>query len=87
VAGIEKLESTGSDRLVSGILMRGRDIRLDVRLDHFAGPGDLYLFGSILDCFLGLYASINTYTRLTIKEVMKGGIYQWPERLGEHPLI
>ena len=67
--------------------MRGRDIRLDVRVDHFAGPGDLYLFGSVLDCFLGLYASINTYTRLSIKEVTKGDIYQWPERLGDRPLI
>jgi type VI secretion system protein ImpG len=87
VGGIENLESTGSDRLISGILMRGRDIRLDVRVDHFAGPGDLYLFGSVLDYFLGLYASINTYTRLSIKEVIKGDIYQWPERLGDHPLI
>ncbi|MDJ0816757.1 MAG: type VI secretion system baseplate subunit TssF [Desulfobacterales bacterium] len=87
VAGIENLESTSCDRLISGILMRGREIHLDMRQDHFAGLGDLFLFGSILDCFLGLYASINTYTRLTIKEVMKGDTYQWPERLGEHPLI
>jgi type VI secretion system protein ImpG len=87
VAGIENLETLGSDRIISGILMRGLDIRLDVRLDHFAGPGDLFLFGSILDCFLGLYASINTYTRFIIKEVSKGDIYQWPERLGDHPLI
>jgi type VI secretion system protein ImpG len=87
VAGIQNLESTASDRLISGIMMRGRDIRLDVRVDHFAGPGDLYLFGSILDSFLGLYASINTYTRLIMKEVLKGDIYQWPERLGDHPLI
>ncbi len=87
VAGIEQIESTGTDRLISGILMRGCDIHLEVRLDHFAGAGDMFLFGSVLDYFLGLYASINTYTRLTMKEVTKGDIYQWPERLGDRPLL
>ena len=87
VAGIENLESKGSDRLVSGILMRGRDILLDVRQDHFASQGDLFLFGSVLDHFLSSYASINTYTRLMIKELREGKVYQWPARLGDHPLI
>jgi type VI secretion system protein ImpG len=87
VAGIEDLDSKGSDRLVSGIVMRGRDIRLDVRQDHFASQGDLFLFGSVMDHFLSSYASINTYTRLMIKETREGEVYQWPARLGDHPLI
>ncbi|MBC2714118.1 MAG: type VI secretion system baseplate subunit TssF [Desulfobacteraceae bacterium] len=87
ISGIEKVETKGSDRLVSSIIMRGQDIVMKVRQDHFTGPGDLYLFGSIMDHFLGNYASINTYTRLSITETVKGDVYQWPARLGVHPLI
>jgi len=87
IAGIEGVETKGTQRLIAGIMMRGRNIRMTVRQDHFAGPGDLYLFGSILDHFLGNYASINTYTRLSIQEAIKGDLYQWPARIGAHPLI
>ena len=65
----------------------GREIRLNLRQDNFAGVGDLFLFGSVLDHFLGLYASLNTYTQLTVKEALKGEVYQWPPRIGVHPLI
>jgi type VI secretion system protein ImpG len=87
VAGIETIEEKGADRLVSGILMRGRDLHLNLRQDHFAGLGDLFLFGCILDSFMGSYASLNTYTRLVIKEVLKGDQFEWPARLGDRPLI
>lgn len=87
IAGIEHVETTGSERLVQGIMMRGRDIRLKIHQDHFAGPGDLFLFGCVMDHFLGNYASINTYTRLSIQEALKGDLYQWPARIGVHPLI
>ena len=87
VAGIQNIQSKGTDRLVSRVMMRGRDIRIEARHDHFASQGDLYLFGSILDHFLGSYASINTFTLLTLREVITGETYQWPARLGDHPLI
>ena len=47
----------------------------------------MYLFGCILDHFLGNYASLNHFTRLTVQEVEKGESYQWPARIGDHPLI
>ncbi len=51
-----------------------------VRQDHFAGPGDLYLFGCVIDRFLAEYASINSYTKLVMNEVLKAESYQWPIR-------
>lgn len=87
IAGIENVVAKASDRLVSGVIMRGQEIRLKLRQDHFAGPGDLFLFGCILDYFFGSYASINTYTDLLIEEVLGGDRYQWPARIGDHPLI
>jgi len=87
VSGIQSVESRGSDRLVSGVMMRGREIEIAARHDHFASSGDLFLFGEILDHFFGSYASMNTYTRLNLKELITGDVYQWPARLGDHPLI
>ncbi len=87
IAAIEGVESVSSNRLVSGILMRGQEIRLKAREDHFASPGDLFLFGCVLDYFLGGYATLNTFTRLLIEEVTRGERYQWPARIGDHPLI
>ncbi len=87
IAGLEKLETKPADRLVSGILMRGREIMLSARNDHFASQGDLYLFGCVLDYFLGAYASMNSFTILKLKEVLRGDLYQWPPRIGERPLI
>ncbi|MBR9982821.1 MAG: type VI secretion system baseplate subunit TssF [Desulfatitalea sp.] len=87
ISGIQAVRATPADRLVQRVVLRGRDIGLEVRQDHFAGPGDLFLFGSVLDHFFSLYASMNTYTRLSVKEVLKGEVYRWTARIGDHPLI
>ena len=87
IAGIEKVTSRAVDRLVDGVVIRGREIQMDIRKDHFIGPGDLFLFGTILDFFLGSYASINTFTQLIFKEVLQGDIYKWGTRIGDQPLI
>jgi len=87
IEGIEGLEARPCDRIVSGIMMRGQEIELKMRQEKFASQGDMYLFGSVLDHFLGNYASLNHFTRLTVQEVTKGDVYQWPARIGDHPLI
>ncbi|MSN26934.1 MAG: type VI secretion system baseplate subunit TssF [Geobacter sp.] len=86
IAGIEALEVRAGELLVDDIPMRGREIRIRIRQDHFAGAGDMYLFGSVLDRFLGRYASINSYTRLEFYETLRGGTWQWPTRLGSQTL-
>jgi type VI secretion system protein ImpG len=86
ISGIEALEVTAGEQLVEGIPLRGREIRMKVRQDHFAGPGDMYLFGCVLDHFLGRYASLNSYTRLVFYETLRGGTCQWPTRLGTQSL-
>jgi type VI secretion system protein ImpG len=86
IAGIESVKVTGGERRVGGTLLRGREIHLTVRLDHFAGPGDLYLFGCLLDRFFGCYSALNCYTRLELFDTVRGVSWQWPTRLGNRPL-
>ncbi|RNC71846.1 MAG: type VI secretion system baseplate subunit TssF [Desulfuromonadales bacterium] len=87
IDGIERVTTRQADRIVRGAPMRGIEIRIDMRGDHFAGPGDLFLFGAVLDEFLAGSATLNTFTRLTIRETVRGEEYQWPQRAGYQPLL
>ena len=80
ISGIEEIQVLPSECRVAGDILRGSEFRMEVRQDHFAGPGDLYLFGCVIDRFLAEYASINSYTKLVMGEVLKGERYQWPIR-------
>jgi len=82
ISGIEALEVTAGEEKVEGFTMTCRDFCVRLRQDHFAGPGDLNLFGCVLDHFLGGYAAINTCTRLTFQDTTRGEVYRWPMRLG-----
>jgi type VI secretion system protein ImpG len=87
VDGIEDIRVNPADRLVSGHMMRGQNIQLKLRQDHFASTGDMFLFGSILDHFLGVFASMNCFTQLKALDIIKGETYIWPPRIGETPLL
>ena len=86
ISGIEELYLATVEQMVAGLSMRGTEINIKLHQDHFAGPGDLYLFGCLLDHFLGCYASLNSCTRLIVHETSRGGKYQWPTRLGAQPM-
>jgi type VI secretion system protein ImpG len=83
VEGITDLRVQPARRLVSGVMMRGNEIRLKLRQDHFASTGDMFLFGSILDYFFAVYSSLNSFTRLLVEETLTGETYSWDPRIGE----
>lgn len=85
--GIAGMTSHPADRLVRGIPIRGLELELRLRGDHFAGAGDLFVFGSVLDEFLGGCPSLNTFTRLTVHEVTRGEEIEWQPRLGQTRLV
>ncbi|MBN1104060.1 MAG: type VI secretion system baseplate subunit TssF, partial [Deltaproteobacteria bacterium] len=87
VEGILDLKVKPVERVVSGRMMRGREIRMKLRQDYFASPGDLFLFGTVMDYFLAVYSSMNAFTRLFVEETITGETYEWPPRLGERFLI
>ncbi|WP_306548272.1 type VI secretion system baseplate subunit TssF [Desulfobulbus sp.] len=87
VAGIESVDIQSVNRLMQGIMARGIAITLHLKRENFAGIGDMYLFGSVLDRFLSWYSPINSFTSLTIREVSTGETYTWPARNRKHFLI
>ena len=66
--------------------VRGTDVEVTFDADKYVGTG-LYLFACVLECFLGLYTSINSSTRL-VAATRQGRRYDgWPPRAGEHRLL
>ncbi|OJB39296.1 type VI secretion protein ImpG [Burkholderia ubonensis] len=70
-------------KLVKGGLMRGVEITVTIDSTRFAGDGDLELFGAMLNRFLGLYATVNLYTKLVIVSQPTGRHLEWPDTKGE----
>jgi type VI secretion system protein ImpG len=75
------------EKIIKGILMRGVLLKITFDETHFAGTGDAYLFCSVLDAFLSLYTSINTFSQLESVNSKTGEHLQWPPRIGEKYLL
>ena len=86
IEGIQDFRVVPADRLIRGMIMRGQEIEMTARQDHFAGFGDLYLFGCVLDLFFGVYSSINTFISFKLKESLTGETIIWPTRMGDRLL-
>jgi len=87
VEGIVGMDLRAADRFVHGYLLRGQNIRVQLDRQGFTGEGDMFLFGSVLDVFLGNYAAINAYTRLTVDDTLRKEQFTWPIRLGDRILL
>ena len=83
IDGIEVVQSFAENLVVGPCsMLRGRRVRVGCRPDHFAGLGDLYLFGCVLEVFLADYAGINSFVQLEIEDLQSTRVYQWPPRTG-----
>ncbi len=88
IDGIQEVVASPETRLVGrGSILRGQQVRIRCRLDNFAGMGDMYLFGCVLDRFIADYAGINSYTRVELEDAFTGALFKWPPRLGQQPLL
>lgn len=87
IAGIESLSAEPASRLVGRRMLRGQRLHLVCRSSHFASLGGLYLFGCVIERFLGDYAAINAYTQLQLKDNDTGAVFEWPARLGLQCLL
>jgi type VI secretion system protein ImpG len=94
-AMLEGIASVKSRRVVGrvsgqfGGFCRGIEVNLLLDEEKFLGSG-AYLFASVLDRFLGLYTSINSFSKLvatTRQREVQGEFWRWPLRAGEQILL
>jgi type VI secretion system protein ImpG len=87
---IEGLRSISAKRVLgrsSGAVCRGVEVGIEFDEDRFTGNG-LYLFASVLDRFLTLYTSVNTFTRTVATLARREGVYKrFPARAGEQIVL
>ncbi|HYZ84159.1 MAG TPA: type VI secretion system baseplate subunit TssF [Bryobacteraceae bacterium] len=91
---INGITSLKSDRHFARIISengvtfaRGSRVEMEFDEEQFVGGG-VYLFASVLERFLGLYVSLNSFSQLVArtrqrKEVLK----EWPPRAGQRILL
>ena len=91
IEGILSLESgPGFARIVSenGITFaRGTKVSLHLDEESFVGGG-VYLFASVLEHFLGLYVTLNSFSQFSVwTKQRKEALRQWPPRAGTKILL
>ncbi len=91
IVGINRVTSrrvvrqTGS-RIGSGFV-RGIETTIELDEEQYVGSG-VFLFASVLERFLGLYASLNSFNQLAARTKQREGVMkQWPPRSGEQILL
>lgn len=83
LAGIQNPRARPETRFFRGTPVRGISVDLDLDELNFGGEGAMFLFASVLERFLALYVSLNSFSQLTVKGLRYGEEYRWPPRIGQ----
>jgi type VI secretion system protein ImpG len=91
IAGINRIESRRHFALVPteyGVApARGTRVQMELDEEQFVGGG-AYLFASVLEAFLGLYVSLNSFSQLVATSIQRKEVLrEWPPRAGSQMLI
>ena len=67
--------------------VRGTRVEMALDEDQFVG-GSAYLFASILEYFLGLYVSMNSFSQLVVRTPQRqDALREWEPRAGRRILL
>ena len=87
IDGIVEVASRRVACRVGGAVVQGVEVTVTFDEERFSGGG-LFLFASVLERFLSLYCSMNSFTKLTARiKGREGELRRWPPRTGERVLV
>ena len=90
IAGVSSIDySRISGRIGHGgqpAFGRGMEVRLRLDEDSYLGTG-AFLFATVLDRFLGLYCSLNSFTKVVVGTNKREVLWKGPRRAGEQVLV
>ncbi|MCW5833027.1 MAG: type VI secretion system baseplate subunit TssF [Labilithrix sp.] len=87
LAALQSVRVSPAEQLHRGAPVRGVAIDVGVADSGFVGPGDMFLFGAVLERFFASYASINSFSRVTLEGSPSRQRFTWPARNGSLTLI
>src|SRR5262249_15733765 len=71
----------------AGGFVRGLEVSVEFDEQQYTGAG-VYLLACVLERFLGLYASINSFSQLVVSTRQREGVVKrWPPRAGEQLVL
>jgi type VI secretion system protein ImpG len=66
---------------------RGVEVELTFDPNQYTGTG-VFVFASVLEAFLGLYCSVNSFNQTVVRIARREGVFKkWPPRAGEKQLL
>jgi type VI secretion system protein ImpG len=91
IRGIVSMQSRRQIALLQsdfgGVAARGTGVEMELDEASFAGGG-AYLFSAVIDRFLGLYVSMNSFSQLSVRSNMRKEVLgEWPPRAGNQLVI
>jgi type VI secretion system protein ImpG len=87
IAGITRVSSRRVPGRTGRALTMGVEVTVEFDESHFVGGG-VFLMASVLERFLGLYASINSFSQLVAQIPQREGVSKrWPPRSGRRTLL
>jgi type VI secretion system protein ImpG len=87
IQGIANVELSPARRVLSGSLVRGTRARIELDEAGFAGAGDAYIFGAVLNELFAASVTLNSFTELSVKLQPINLEYAWPARSGAQALL
>jgi type VI secretion system protein ImpG len=91
IAGMKRIKSKPAVRQIGtrigGGFVRGIETTIEFDEDQYVGSG-VFLFASVLERFLALYASMNSFNELVaVTSQREGVLKRWPPRAGQQILL
>jgi type VI secretion system protein ImpG len=87
IEGIRAVEAVPARRVLDGAPVRGLRVALELEERHFAGPGDAFLFGAVLDTLFAAQAPLNSFTEVIARLTPSGREYAWTPRNGTRAIL
>ncbi|HEY0290112.1 MAG TPA: type VI secretion system baseplate subunit TssF [Pseudomonas sp.] len=87
IESIERVTVVQERRFIRGLPIEGSVILVDCRGEHFLSPGNVYLFGCVLDEFFAGCAAANSFTAFTLHDSTNHETLKWPAKIGHQRLL
>lgn len=87
VEAIGQVSAAPARRALGGVPVRGARTLVELEESRFAGPGDAFLFGAVIDELLAASVTLNSFNELAVRLQPSNMEYTWPARNGSQPLL
>jgi type VI secretion system protein ImpG len=79
---IRGVDSQPCTRFLQGAPVRGRQVKVDATEAGYAGVGDAFLMGAVLDELFATHVTLNAFAELTLRLQPSQLEFRWPPRSG-----